>query len=205
MKKVFMLLLLLIFTISGCAQKKLSREEQLAIQERNSAAAVQIYEGFTVDDIAQAAEKVLYLIDPGFDTDIKHLKNSVVSHRRYMIYMVLSAVMGVDTWVVRIEEKTPTIHEVSVAADGVFAGLIMPSPVSVEDTHPNSTKLPEASAKLFFERLDYFLGKQAVWRSCKNSEAWAKHLDYFTDPHEPLAFICNGVGIEDKTPEYLEK
>ena len=205
MKKVFMLVLLLSLVISGCAQKKLSREEQLAIQERNSVAAVQVYEGYTVDELAQAAENVLYLIDPGFDTDIKHLKNSVISHRRYLIYMVLSAVMGVDTWVVRIEEKTPNVHKVSVVADGVFAGLIMPSPVAVEDIHPNSTKLPEASAKLFFERLDYFLGKQTVWRSCKNSETWAKQHNYLTDPHEPLAFICNGVGIEDKTPDYLNK
>ena len=86
MKKISVFLLsLMLFAVSGCAQKKLSREEQLAIQERNSSAAVQIYEGFTVDQLANAADKVLYLIDPG-DMIIEHKTNKIIAHRKHFTF-----------------------------------------------------------------------------------------------------------------------
>ena len=208
MKKVLFLLFLFAFGISGCAQKRLSREEQLAIQERNSAAAVQVYEGYTVDELAKAAEKVLYLIDPS-DMQITHQKTRIVACRYYTMFLVFNAVHGYDTWVVYFDENESKVKVTLMAHTaqnmGMFATL--PTPRLPDEITLETSVLSEAECRLFFERLDYFLGKTPNWHSCEKTKEWAKEQNLQIVEGCGLPFVCghNWFGVEDKTPDYLNK
>ena len=212
MKKLFSILLIIsLYMIVGCTKQQLSREEQLAIQQRNMIAAVKNYSGFTKDQLANSIEKVLYLMDTS-DANIVHYENSVVNFRKYLIYMVLSAGFGYDTWVVNINKQDDNSFDVSIAIGhvqnfGMFP--TMPQPKTPAEIKFPANALDEAESKLFFERLDYFLGLNNSWRSCKNIKEWAKENNYqgaFINSFD-LPYICghNWFGIEDQDPSYLEK
>lgn len=197
------------FVVSGCTQKKLSREEQLAIKARNSAAAVQVYEGYTVDELAKAAEKVLYLIDPS-DMKVTHNKNSVIGNRYYWLCMLIGNTVGYDTWVINFEEKENKCIEVSILVATIQKNGLLPSlptPVATNSLTFETSALCEAEARLFYERLEYFLGKELTWRTCEKSKEWAKENDLQIIESCGLPFMCghNWFGIEDKTPDYLER
>jgi len=210
-KLLCMLLLPIMLFLGGCAQKQMSREEQLVLQERTMQASVKVYEGFSVSQLAQATEKVLYLMDPA-DMRIRHQKSRVFSERRYSIYLVLGMIFGIDTWVIKFEELDSNKIQVSVAL-GVAesAGMIAvpPTPRSPEEITVEYSALCEAESKLFFERLDYFLGKTTRWQSCEGVKKWAQENNFLMTPvFDGLPFMCGHnrfSGLEDKTPEYLIK
>ena len=226
MKKFLSLLICIsMLIISGCSVKQLSREEQLAIQQNNMKAASKNYKGFTKNEIANAAEKVLYLIDPT-DAKIIHQENKVINYRYFVMYLGFGSIVGYDTWVVTMKELKDKSFDVSVMVGTISnSGLFVtiPQPKSSAELNFETNALDEAESMLFFERLDYFLGINPNWRSWENikkwveennyqgiaQEAYSRHLYPIYTPfkNNELPLICghNWVGIEDKSPEYLNK
>lgn len=201
MKNV-LLVFILIFLSAGCSQKQISRQDQLAMINRNKQAATQRYVGFTKDELANAAEKVLYLIDPS-DMTVIHQENRVIAMRSYMLFIIFNSLWGSDTWVVDLKKVGEQEYDVSVSAlggqsVGVFA--TPPQARSPEEISPDFSALSESDMKLFFSRLDYFLKKNATWKTCKDAK---KDMNNYIGN---FLFICGGetrVGIEDETPSYL--
>lgn len=227
MKRLLLLFVCVIpLLVSGCATKQLTREEQLAMQQRNMKAAVRNYQGFTKNEIANAAEKVLYLIDPA-DSKIIHQEDKVINYRYFIIYLGLGSDVGYDTWVVTMKELEDKSIDVSVMVGTISnSGLFItaPQPKSLAELNFETDALDEAESMLFFERLDYFLGTNPNWRSCENVKEWVRENNYqgiaqeaysrhlypiytapFGDYELPLICGHNWVGIEDKSPEYLSK
>lgn len=101
MKKVTLLLALSLLLVS-CA-KEMSREEQLAINNKNISAANKIYSGFSKEDIANAVTKTLELIDPS-DSKFTHYENKIIMMRRYFFTLLFNTVIGSDCWVVTFEK-----------------------------------------------------------------------------------------------------
>ena len=192
--------------ITGCAHKETSMEDISRAMAIAKKASSQHYSGFTREELLNASKNVLYLIDPS-DMGTLVLEDKVIGVRNYMLFMVFNTLFGNDTWVIRLTETGEKEFDISVAAlgkqnVGMFATI--PSARSPEEVKPDFSALSEADIKLFFDRLDYFLGKNTVWHSCKEAEEWAKSNNYQGIPF----FICGGetrVGIEDKDPSYLEE
>lgn len=79
----------------------------------------------------------------------------------YTLFLVFNAVPGYDFWIVDFVEKNSNEFLVSVIVTtvqdvGMFATLPQ-SPILSNITIQEST-LSEAEAKIFFKRIDYFLG-----------------------------------------------
>lgn len=175
------------------------------------------YAGVTRDKLAKAAENVLYLMDPT-NAKIVRQDDAVVNYRYYSDKIRDKYISGYDTWVVSIKEQKNKSFDVAVMV-GIAQDFGTSAHSSVQPKTPAQmffkiNALDEAESMLFFERLDYFLGKNPVWRSCENIQTWVNENKYrgmFQDTavsnSGDLPFICghNWYGIEDKKPDFLRK
>lgn len=179
--------------------------------------ALKNYAGVTKAELVKAIENVLYLIDPT-DAKIVQQNDTVISYRYYSDKIRDKYISGYDTWAVTIKEQKNKSFEVAVMI-GIAQDFSTSPHSSVQPKTPaqlyfNINALDEAESRLFFERLDYFLGKNPAWRTCENIQTWVKENNYkgmFQDTSVSnrldLPFICghNWYGIEDKSPDFLEK
>lgn len=186
-------------------------------QKAKSNPAIKNYAGVTKDELAKAIENVLYLIDPT-DAKIVRQDDTVISYRYYSDKLKDNYIFGYDTWVVTISEQKDKSIDVSlllgIAQDFSTAANSSVQPKTPAELYFNANALDEAESVLFFERLDYFLGKSPTWRSCENIQAWVKENNYKGMFHDTtvsnsldLPFICghNWYGIEDRDPSFLDK
>lgn len=186
-------------------------------QKTKSNPALKNYAGITKDELATAIENVLYLIDPT-DAKIVQQDDAVISYRYYSDKVKDNYIFGYDTWVVTIAEQKDKSFDVAlmlgIAQDFSTAANSSVLPKTPAELYFKANALDEAESALFFERLDYFLGKNPTWRSCENIQAWVKENNYkgmFQDTSVSnsldLPFICghNWYGIEDRDPSFLDK
>lgn len=186
-------------------------------QDTKSNPALKNYAGVTKAELAKAVENVLYLMDPT-DAKIVRQDDEIINYRYYSDKIKDKYIFGYDTWVVTIKEQKNKSFDVAVMV-GIAQDFSASSYSSVQPKTPAEmyfkiNALDEAESRLFFERLDYFLGKNPVWRSCENIQTWINENQYqgmFQDTSVSksgdLPFICghNWYGIEDKTPDFLNK
>lgn len=179
--------------------------------------ALKNYTGVTKAELAKAAENVLYLMDPT-NAKIVRQDDEIINYRYYSDKIRDKYISGYDTWVVTIKEQKKKSFDVAVMV-GIAQDFGTSAHFSVQPKTPAQmyfkiNALDEAESMLFFERLDYFLGRNSVWRSCENIQTWVKENKYrgmFQDTaisdSGDLPFICghNWYGIEDKTPDFLNK
>ena len=203
MKKLYFLLIILsVLVLGGCA-KKMTVEEQQEWLDRGLQASTQHYSGFTEEQLALATQKVLYLIDPS-DIGIIYNKglHRVIGARIYMQYLVFMNIFGSETWVIDFKKTAENEYDVSImlglARDGGILAT-MPRGASPNAMHISTNHVDEYTAKLFFSRLDYFLGKSSKWISCEEA--------CVTVPSsKPIPFLCGSAtfGVSDKDPSYLD-
>lgn len=179
--------------------------------------ALKNYAGVTKSELVKAIENVLYLMDPT-DSKIVQQNDMVISYRHYADKISDNYISGYDTWVVTVKKQKDNSYAVAVmvgtAQDFSTSQNSSVQPKTPAEMYFNINALDEAESMLFFERLDYFLGKNPHWRSCKNIQAWVQENNYkgkFQDTAVSskwdLPLICghNWYGIEDKSPSFLEK
>lgn len=179
--------------------------------------AVKQYTGVTKQELTQAIKNVLYLMDTK-DAKIIQQDDTVINYRFYTDTINDTYIFGYDTWAVTLEEQEDNAFAVSVMV-GIAQELTKTPtssllPKTPDDLYFNIHALDEAQSMLFFERVDYFLGKNPTWRSCENIQNWVKENKYrgkFQDSavtnSADLPFICghNWYGIEDRDPSFLDK
>ena len=202
MKKVTLLLALSLLLVS-CA-KEMSREEQLAINNKNISAANKIYSGFSKEDIANAVTKTLELIDPS-DSKFTHYENKIIMMRRYFFTLLFNTVIGSDCWIVTFEKLNDQDVSVSLSVSIAQAAGMVPVGNTTASTNPDKTSVPsECESRLFFKRVDYFLGIEKKWISCKEAKKFMQDNNYYSDnPSSPFPLLCgdNYFGIEAKDPQ----
>lgn len=201
MRKLICLLALAVVVAvgAGCAAKKpMTPDEIAAERDRQLKMISRVYEDKSPQEVLLAADRIFRLADD--DYNVSHSPTALQAQRNWMIYMVISAAMGTDNWMVSTE-TLPTGGTKVMAAHSGQAGSVFAGPVATTGggmsatavTTPgmqNMTTTP-AIYELFFARLDYLLGKRPDWVTCKQ----AKKL--FTDGIlDPFCTVAN-----DRTPD----
>ncbi len=194
--------------LMGCAETKyLTREESLKLRNEQIEATTKTYDAVTKEDVLIAVDKLFRLAD-GDDFQITHTENSIFGKRRWTIYLVLAASMGVDNWIVSAEdEKGLKTVKVTVRVQ-TSASSITPMMTTAGTNNWSVATLPpiedsiqgRALYYIFFSRLDYLLGKSTKWLNCDEAEADIKEkkIKGFTDA------LCNSFNMKDISPIDLQ-
>jgi len=193
--------------MTGCAGKQMTRAEQLALRDKSREAAVNTYQGFTKDQVIEAAEKTLRLIDPT-DAVFTHTEDKMVMTRPYSLFLGVSSVHGYDFWIMEFKEKEnqtieTTVTVVTIQNSGPFAQ--MPKIPPLGGVGVSQSTLSEAEAKAFYKRLDYMLGIEKQWMTRADALKMAEENGYVTNIGAyggHFNFLCgdNWYGIADKSP-----
>lgn len=197
-------LLVLVFVLAGCAeQKMLTREESLKIRNEQIAATTKIYQNTQKEDVLVAVDKLFRLAD-GSDFQITHSENSIAGSRRWLVYMVLAAVFGVDNWYVAADQIGNDVKV--VVRVNTSNAPIAPMPVAGNvDTSYSMMTLPPVESTIqgnalyaiFFNRLDYLLGKSTEWWDCTTAEEKTRELNLVGDTGP----LCMMINMKDNLPE----
>lgn len=193
MKKIIELLIIT-FLLVGCVSIQPKTLAQLDESfKTNQKASVKIYQNKTSEQVRYAAQKVLTLLDED-DMKFDVRTNELLATRRYMLYAVLSVTWGRDWYSIGyIKEGEGT--KVRFAFEGQDnSGAFVPmieesyrSNISV-GAHNNPTDY-----KLFYDRLDYFLGLRSDWVTCEQAKKSQKSKEFM--------FLCDKIGLENNEPK----
>lgn len=189
------LLLIVAAAVAGCAvkQPQMTRDEYLQTTQRT-------YEARTPDDIFRAAEKLFRLAD-GDDFAFHHTDDSMTATRPWLVYLVLAASSGTDTWVVRTQQEGDAT-KVSALVSTV-AGSILPMPTTGGDFTagglPAGGNLVAGTAiyDVFWARMDYLLGLGNDWMTCDEADARVRDGTAWGNNEA----LCNGFNMKDDLPE----
>lgn len=194
MRKLLLMLFCIVFA-SACANNTnvLTREEALRATNEKIAATTRIYENVKAEDVLIAVDKIFHLCD-GSDFNLSHTKSAVTGSRQWMIYLVLNLVMGVDNWIVTADQIGDNV-KVKVLVNSSATSMLVPL---MGDAMPdiNSTIPGNALYAVFFNRLDYLLGKSTEWWDCETAEKKIKELG-LNGEIDPLCSIT----VKDDKPE----
>ena len=185
--------------LAGCAapQPHMTRAEYLQVTQRT-------YEGKTPDDVYLAAEKLFTMAD-GDDFKFFHTEEAMVATRPWLIYLVLAASSGVDTWTIRAREVDGAT-KVSAALNTSMSSIV-PVPTTGGDmsagTMPSMAGNVPGTAiyDVFWARMDYLLGKTDHWMTCKEADARVKSKVTWGSNEA----LCNSVNLKDELPEELRQ
>ena len=188
----------LTIALCSCAPKKPMTPEEIAAERtRQMNMITRVYLDKKPEEVLVAAARVFALADD--DYNVSHFPNGISAQRNWLIYMVISAAMGTDTWQVNVMpegEGTKIIVQHSGQGSSVFAGPVATSgggtstTAMTVPTMANMTTTP-AIYQLFYARLEHLLGKRQDWPTCKDASK------LFTEGHlDPFCTVAN-----DRTPD----
>lgn len=184
-----------VLALSACATSPptLSRPEYLAATNRE-------YPNRTPEQVIAAAEEVLKL-DDGDDVKIADNPTGFVATRNWVMYLVLTDVFGVDTWVANTQPMgNGTKVNVQV---GTQTSALMPLAASngsvYEMNGPTIANPVQGTAiyDVFWARLDYLLGLRPDWMSCDEANNRVSNKITWGDN----AALCNSFNVKDQTPK----
>lgn len=183
--------------LAGCAAQRpqMTRAQYLEMTQRT-------YADKSPDDVFAAAEKLFRLAD-GDDFSFSHSEDSMVATRPWLVYVILAATMGTDSWTVRARE-TAAGTNVHVALN-TSMGNVLPIPTTGGDMTvggmPSMAGNVQGTAiyDVFWARMDYLLGKTDHWMTCKEADERVK-TKVTWGSNEAL---CNSVNLKDELPEEL--
>lgn len=189
------LLLIMAVAVTGCAvkQPQMTRDEYLQTTQRT-------YADKTPDDIFRAAEELFRLAD-GDDFTFHHTDDSMTATRPWLVYLVLAASMGTDTWLVRTKEESDATRVSALVSTSM--GSVLPIPTTGGDFTaggpPGGGNLVAGTAiyDVFWARMDYLLGLRDDWMVCKEANERV-HKKIMWGSNEAL---CNGFNMKDDLPE----
>lgn len=205
MKPAIFVFVLAVLVAACSTQTPVATGQWMSISTRS-------FEGIPKANVLRAAEIVLR--QPGHDSRtwaFAHSPDGFVAARSYAVYAVLAAENGVDTWQVTARSQgMGTVAEVLLSrqssavvgtlgpAIGGIGGMMAGAPVPVAGNGV-SVQSPFAYG-VFWDRVDYVLGRRAGWPSC----AELKTREPPGDPAGPSIFgLCLLVGAEAPPPARL--
>jgi len=181
MKTLLVGTLIILIGLGGCASSsKTSKDEMMA-------AATRTYEGVSSQQVIQAAEKLLKLVDESrfkFDRE----DHKLTATRSGQLFTALGATDVTAVWLVSTQEK----DKATVVT--IEAGWQKSLPSSGKR---EMLKRPEGTAvyNLFYNRLDTMLGRSNEWITCKGMKQAIKQGEASGD----IRMLC--AYSDDKLPE----
>jgi hypothetical protein len=184
MKKLLLYTIVFMLAASCAGRKQLTPEEAEAERERQIQMVTRVYEGKSQKDVLMAADRIFRLDDS--DYVISHAETSLVAKRNWMLYMVLATAFGTDTWAIEtFQEGNAT--KVITRHSGQSQSMV-PTPTMgfngqmgmTGSTGPAMQGMSTWSGpyRLFYERMDYLLGKRTDWVRCRDAkEGYEGNLD----------------------------
>lgn len=160
------------------------------------AEATRVYPGETRERVIRAAETVLKVSDPA-DWEFRDTLTGFTGLRRYTVYAVIVASQGREKWEFTTEETPP----------GLRAGLAISE---AGTTYGNYSQTPYEGRmasiplyRLFWDRVDYMLGRREDWVTCAAAEAEAAKTN--TNQSSALGGLCGPTsgGRDAPPPEPL--
>jgi len=146
--------LIMVIGLGGCATKPKMSEEEM------KAATTRTYEGVSSEQVMQASEKLLKLVDESrfkFNRDDKQL----TATRSGQVFTNIGKADVTAVWLVKTQEKdksTVVTLEAGWKRQSLSTGVTS-----------RNVKKPEGTAvySLFFNRLDNLLGQSNEWITCE--------------------------------------
>jgi hypothetical protein len=146
--------------LSACAPPHQIRDRSDFLAE-----ATREYRGETPERVITAAQTVLRVSDPT-DFEFRNSLNGFVGLRRYVIYAVIAAANGREKWEFNTEQPAPGMVRAAVSVEDAgqatggytrerYEGAIASVPLF----------------RLFWDRVDYVLGRRADWKTCDAAAA----------------------------------
>lgn len=148
-------------TLTACASSTPQIEDRSAFM----AEGARDYTGESPERVIQAAQAVLKLSDPK-DFYFTNNLNGFTGLRRYSYYAVFAAVSGTEKWEFQTQPMTPPGVRASVgisdasASSGRYGTSIADRPMASIPLY-----------RLFWDRVDYMLGRRPDWVSCEIANA----------------------------------
>lgn len=193
--KSFFYLIIFSLFLAGCAANhpKMSREEYLSTTQHT-------YDN-SPDEIFKASEKLFNLAD-GNDFQYSWTDDTLIANRKWSFYLVLAAGFGNDTWQIKTQKLSDGKTKVSVMVSTTSSSL-MPMPTTGGDfsggTTPSMANLVQGTAiyDIYWSRLDYLLGINKHWMTCKEADQKVKDKKVWGNNEA----LCNSLNMDDKLPE----
>lgn len=173
--------ILLVAALCGCAvpPPQMSRQEALSTTQRH-------YQGVTQDRILQLVESIFDLSDES-DYTYAHTADGLKASRRYDVYLIFIAPSGNFVWDVRaVPDQDGVLVTVQVEEHAGGIG-IQTSTELFNTVNPYN---------MFWERLDYLLGKNDHWPTCDEAEAAVGHKPLYVNQLRPWCYYT-----DDKRPD----
>jgi hypothetical protein len=174
--KPLVMMLAVSLVLAGCTTKPptpWTREEAQTVTTRT-------YKGVSPDQALAAAEQIFRLADAK-DLSLSYGDGTLQAQRNVLVYAVLAAVSG--NYVFEVVAKPTT--------GGTVVSMNTRSNLSGTYSFPTSEPVSWPQGyRLFFDRMDYMLGKSDVWLTCP-----AARKAYAVQAIEDLC-----LNAEDKAP-----
>jgi hypothetical protein len=149
-----------VFLVAGCGVAPVQ------IMDRGDylAEGTRLYPNESKERVIQAAETILKTSDPT-KIDMRYVNDGFTALRRYFVYAVIVAASGQEKWEFHTEERARAIEaSLSISEAGVSSGPYTSTPY---EGAMKSIPL----YRLFWQRMDYMLGRRPDWVSCEEAEA----------------------------------
>lgn len=142
-------------TLSGCAAPHLQTRDQWLRESQRT------YEDRDPEQVIRAAEAVLTAVDPG-DVTFAHSADGFTARRRWVVYVVIASAVGEDVYEFKAVQT----------AEGTRASIRIEQRGQASDGRVSDDSITmTTSYKLFFNWLDYALGKRDRWITCDQAGA----------------------------------
>lgn len=164
------------------------------------AAAYRFYPGVDLETFFAAVEEVFILADGSdFEFEYRNEGRRLTATRDWFVFLILAGARGTDTWSVTAKEKDGGIEgHVNIYRDGVI------SDGSVYGTREAFAGLSTiATRNLFWDRVDFMLGRRSDWPSCgvREDELEPLHDDDTVHPaYWSVSALCH-MSMKDTDPE----
>ncbi|WP_413612881.1 hypothetical protein [Bdellovibrio sp. HCB-110] len=187
LRKIILMGVLTVLTASCAHQKQLSRDEWLALTQRN-------YSGVTKETLIAKAEEVLRLAD-GDDFKFHHSENGFTASRNWLVYIVIGAASGTDVWNFQVEPTTDS-WKVKVSVSTTSGNTSATAVGAITTPNQSSTEQGNAIYNIFWNRLDYLLGKSTQWMDCRLASRKLSSGEYFGNDEA----LCNSFNMTNNYP-----
>ena len=187
--KNYFLALLIFSCIAGCAPKQKTLAEVENALKANDSASTRMYHGKTPKQVREAAYKVLFLLDPS-DMEFSLSADNLLATRSGFIYNIFSVIYERDWYVVQFS----TVPDGTVAKFSFQTENQVLTPISknFRESIPLSPNIEPSEYAFFHDRVEYVLGLRDSWPTCRDLK---KRLVMASS-------LCQGLGIDDKEPEW---
>ena len=166
---------------------------------------VRSYDGVTPRQAQDAAEKILKLADKDFK--FEYPESGLVGSRKWMVYAAIVIAGGTDYWTIDTKqegEATRVTVRVTRNSGATTVAPVIGGP-GVAPMVSSTPGIPVEQAtpyRLFWERMDYSLGKRSDWTTCDTLKARLKTEGVKARDRAHIDTLC-AFNTDDKSPEAI--